>query len=169
MHNRSSKIIACFRLLTCDSGPKSESANYYRLQLRLRLQTKRSTPTNSNSGFDSDSAALVLRMFICSVFYQIYIPLVQMNWTFFFCTITVGCFIRIRHVLKLDPRTWGTSDPPPPRPSPHTLYFSWITGFKCYGLQKKLPALFSRQFYTPLLKVSWPWPDEAELVTPKVG
>ena len=48
-------------IVSCDSGPESESPKFYRLQLRLRLQTKRSTPTDSNSSLDSDSAALVLR------------------------------------------------------------------------------------------------------------
>ena len=45
--------------VACDSGPESESATFYHLQLRLQLQTKQSTPTDSNSGLDSDSAALV--------------------------------------------------------------------------------------------------------------
>ena len=59
VHNRSSEIIVCCRVLTCDSGSESESARSYRLQLRLRLQPKLSTPTDSRSGLDSDSATLV--------------------------------------------------------------------------------------------------------------
>ena len=59
-HNRSSKIIVCCRVLTCDSGPELESAYFCRLQLRLPLQTKRSTPTYSKFGLDSNSAALLL-------------------------------------------------------------------------------------------------------------
>ena len=58
--NRSAEIIACWRLVSHDYGPESESAKFYRLHLRLRLQAKRSTPTDSNSGFNSDSAALPL-------------------------------------------------------------------------------------------------------------
>ena len=57
VYNRSSKIIVCCRMLACDSGPESESAKFYRLQLRIRLQSKRSTPTASNCGLDSDSAS----------------------------------------------------------------------------------------------------------------
>ena len=57
VHNRSSKIIVCCRVLACDSGRESESAKFYRFQLRLKPE--RSTPTDSNSGLDSDSAALV--------------------------------------------------------------------------------------------------------------
>ena len=59
VHNRLSKIIVCFWVLTCDSGLESESAKFYQLQLRLRLRSKRSTPNDSNSSLDSDSAALV--------------------------------------------------------------------------------------------------------------
>ena len=52
--------IFCCGVLVCDSGPKSESAKFYRLQLRPRLQPKQSTPTDCNSGLDSDSATLLL-------------------------------------------------------------------------------------------------------------
>ena len=58
MDNRSAKIIVCWRMLYCDSGPESESVKWYRLQLRLRLRPKWLTPTESNSGLDSDPAAL---------------------------------------------------------------------------------------------------------------
>ena len=57
MHSRSSKVIVCYWVLSCDSGPEPESAKFDRLQ--LRLQPKRSTLTDSNSGLDSDSAALL--------------------------------------------------------------------------------------------------------------
>ena len=56
--NRSAKIIARW-IVSCDSGPESESTKFYRLQLRLRLQAKWSTPTDSSSDLDSDSASLV--------------------------------------------------------------------------------------------------------------
>ena len=61
VHNHLSKIIVCCRVLTFDSGPESESAKFYRLQLRLRIWPKPSTPTDPNSGLDSDSAALHTR------------------------------------------------------------------------------------------------------------
>ena len=62
IHTHSGKIIACSRVASCDSGPESESAKFYRLQFRLRLRPKRSTPIDSNSGLDSDSAALATAM-----------------------------------------------------------------------------------------------------------
>ena len=62
VHNRSSEIIVCCRLLTCDTG--LESVKFHRLQLPLRLQPKRSTPTDSNSGLDSASAALPITLFL---------------------------------------------------------------------------------------------------------
>ena len=60
MDNHSAKIVVCWKVAACDSGPESESAKFYRLQLWLQLWSKRSTPTNSNSGLDSDPAALIL-------------------------------------------------------------------------------------------------------------
>ena len=57
VQSRSSKIITCCRMVACVSGPGSESAKFYRLQLRLRLHLKQSTPTDSNSGLDSDFTA----------------------------------------------------------------------------------------------------------------
>ena len=48
IRNPSGKTIVCWRLVSCDSGPESESAKFYRLQLRLRLQENcrlRPTPT----------------------------------------------------------------------------------------------------------------------------
>ena len=56
--NRSAKIIICWRLVSCNSGPKSESAKFYGLQLRLRLNAKQFSPTDSNSSFESNSASL---------------------------------------------------------------------------------------------------------------
>ena len=48
VHDRPSKIVFCRRVLVRDSGPESESANFFRLQLQLRLQPKRSTLTDYN-------------------------------------------------------------------------------------------------------------------------
>ena len=59
VHNRSSIVDVYGRVFACDSGPESESAKFYRLQLRLGLKPKRSTLTDSSSGLDSDSVALI--------------------------------------------------------------------------------------------------------------
>ena len=67
VHSRLSIIVVRCRVLTCDSGPESESANFYQLQLRLRPQQKRPTPTDSSSGLDPDSAALRTSFFFVMV------------------------------------------------------------------------------------------------------
>ena len=59
MHTSSAKIIVCWRVASCDSGPESESAKFYLLQLRIQLRPKRSTQIDPNSGLNFDSAAVL--------------------------------------------------------------------------------------------------------------
>ena len=73
---RSTIIIGHWEITVCDSGPESESAISYRLQLPLRLRPKQSTQTDFNSGFDSDSAALVMS--------KAYLHVRKYNYTYFY-------------------------------------------------------------------------------------
>ena len=58
VHNRSSKITVCCRLLAFGSGPELESAKFFRLQLLLQLQQK--TVDSDDSNYGLNSATLVI-------------------------------------------------------------------------------------------------------------
>ena len=97
VHNRFSKIIVCCRLLTCDSGPESESAKFYRLQLWLWLRPKQSTPTDSNCGLDSNSAALLWRYtYHCSLVSDLNLNM----------TLSWGCSFNFGWTYKFSPLEW---------------------------------------------------------------